>query len=132
MDLFASFEAEIKKHYLDDIISLATRMETTKERIDFQKAALKEMPRGKELADQISDLMNSFEGGIKILHMALSKCNTISVDEVKQLVGASTNPAEITAIMDYVVGGDIAVGGDKKEDKPQAEVFGGKVEEKKT
>jgi hypothetical protein len=132
MDLFATFESDVKKSYLDDVIALASRMDIAKERIDFQKAALKEMPRGKELSEQVSDLMNTFEGGIKILYMALSKCNKISVDEVKQLVGTSTNPAEITAVMDYVVGGDIVVNSDKKEDKSVKETFSDKPEEKKT
>jgi hypothetical protein len=135
LDLFATFEAEVKRVYLDDVISLAGRMQTTKERIDFQKAALKEMPRGKELQDQVAEIMNSFEGGIKILHLALSKCNTISYDEVKQMVVSSTNPAEISSCMDYVVGSDISVGGDKKEEKKSDATFGSgtvAVDEKKT
>jgi hypothetical protein len=135
LDLFATFEAEVKKIYLDDVISLANRMPTTKERIDFQKAALKEMPRGKELQDQVSEIMNSFDGGIKILHLALNKCNTISYDEVKQMVVTTTSPAEITAVMDYVVGSDISVGDDKKEVKKQNDTFGTgtvAVDEKKT
>ena len=135
LDLFAAFESDVKKSYLDDVIALAGRMLTSKERIEFQKDALKAMPRGKELQDQVAEDMNSFEGGIKILHLALSKCNTISYDEVKQMVIASTNPAEITSVMDYVVGSDITVSGDKKEDKKQSDTFGAgsaAIDEKKT
>ena len=111
MDLFGEFEADIKKTYMDNIVSLAQRMSDSNERVNFQRQAIKDIPKGKALEEQVKELMDSFDGGIKLLWLSLSKCNKITIEEVRQLLMDNDNQASITNIMNYITGSDV----EKKE-----------------
>lgn len=106
MDLYGEFEAQVKKQYMDDIISLANRIENSKERIDFQRAAIKDIPKGKELEQAVNGLMDSFEGGVKLLWLSLNKLNNITLEEAKALILDVNNQATITNIMGFITGND--------------------------
>lgn len=114
MDLFGEFEADVKKQYMDDIISLANRMSDSKERIEFQRQAIKDIPKGKTLEEAVRSAMDSFDGGIKLLWLSLVKSNKITLEETKQLVMDSDNQAVITNIMNFITGSDQE---EKKEEK---------------
>jgi len=83
LDLFAEFEVEIKRQYMDDIIEMASRIKDPKERIEFQRSAMKDMPKGKEMEDSVRSNMDTFEGGIKLLYLSLSKLNKITKEDIK-------------------------------------------------
>lgn len=112
MDLFGEFEADVKAKYMDNIVALANRMNDSKERVEFQRQAIKDIPKGKDLEEQVRQAMDSFEGGIKLLYLSLSKCNKITFEETKQLLMDNDNQASITNIMNFITGSDI----EKKED----------------
>ena len=113
LDLYASFENDIKKGYMDDIVALAERIKDSKERMQFQKEAIKDMPRGRELSLKVQESMDGIDGGIKILYLALSKCQKIDIDEVKSLIGNVNLSAQINTVMDFIVGNDVV----KEEEK---------------
>lgn len=116
MDLFASFEVDVKKQHMDNIVALAQKITDPKERIEFQRQAIKDVPRGKDLEEAVKNAMDGFEGGIKLLWLALSKCNKITLDEAKELIMDNTNSAAITNIMNYITGNDLE---EKKTEVPQ-------------
>jgi len=113
LDLYAVFESEARKESISDITAIASQMTDSKERIQFSKEAMKELPKGKELEDLARSRMDSVAGGIKMLHIALSELNQISYDEVKALVNDNRdNPAvdaQIAAIVNYIIGHDVVV-----------------------
>lgn len=113
LDLFAEFESNVKKLHMDDIILMAERIKDKTERIEFQRSAMKDMPKGQVLQDMARDEMNTFEGGVKLLYLAISKCNKISEDEVKELVSNPNNSTAISNIMNFVTGADVDL--EKKE-----------------
>jgi len=115
MQLFGQFEADIKKTHMDDIVALASRMTDSKERIEFQRQAIKDLPKGKALEESVKEAMDSFDGGIKLLWMSLSKCNNVTLEEVRDLILDSDNEASITNIMNFITGQDVAV--EKEDDK---------------
>lgn len=129
LDLFAEFEVMVKEQYMDDIAKMASRVKDSKERIDLQRALMKDMPKGRELQEiihgvpgpkdkegndtMVGGLINSPEGFTKLLYLALSKCNKITDEEIKEIVSdQKTNAVAITNIMNYITGTDI----EKKEE----------------
>ena len=130
MDLFGQFEADIKKTHMDDIVSLATRITDSKERIEFQRQAIRDLPKGKELEEAVKEAMDSFDGGIKLLWMSLSKCNKVTIDEVRDLILDEENEASITNIMNFITGQDATEEPKEEEKLPEGAI---KIEsEKKT
>jgi len=113
LDVYAVFEAEARKESISDITAIASQMTDSKERIQFSKEAMKELPRGKELEDLAQSRMNSVTGGIKMLHIALSELNEITYEEVKALVNDNRDnsevDAQIAAIVNYIIGSDAVV-----------------------
>jgi hypothetical protein len=113
LDIYAVFEAEARKESISDITAIASQMTDSKERIQFSKEAMKELPRGKELEDLAQSRMDSIAGGIKMLYVALSELNEISYEEVKAMVNDNRdNPsvdAQIAAIVNYIIGSDAVV-----------------------
>ena len=107
LDLFAEFEVDVKAQYMDDVVDMASRIKDIKERIKFQCLSLKDMPKGKELEDQSRDIMGSYKGGLKLLYMALSKCNNITQDEVNKISSDPANTDVITNLMNYITGTDV-------------------------
>lgn len=106
MDLFGEFEADVKKQYMDDIIELASRITDPKERIAFQREAIKDVPKGKTLEEAVRERMDGFEGGIKLLYLSLSKCNKINLQETRDIVMDPANQSTITNLMTFITGGD--------------------------
>ena len=126
MELFGEFEVLIKRKYMDDIVELASRIKDSKEKVEFQRRALQDMPSGKRMEELINENMSTFEGGVKLLHLALNKCQTVDMEEVRNLIVEPSNQLEITNIMSYIVGNDVI----KEEKKEVPE--GATVIEKKT
>ena len=121
LDLYAVFEAEARKESISDITAIASQMKESKERIQFSKEAMKELPRGKELEDLARGRMDSVSGGIKMLHIALSELNEITYDEVKSLVNDNREntevDAQIAAIVNYIIGTDVVIEEESKDPK---------------
>jgi len=106
MELFGEFEADVKKQYMDNIAGQAQRITDIKERVQLQREAIKDIPKGKDLEEQVRIAMDSFEGGVKLLWLSLSKCNKITIEEVKTLLAEPDNQASITNIMSFITGSD--------------------------
>jgi len=113
LDVFGIFEADVKEEYISDIVAMARHIPDVKERIEFQKQAARDIPRGKTMEEQVRLKMDSVEGGIKILHIALNKCQEVPIDEVKEVLSNEKNAAAIQAVMAFLFGDDTA----KEEEK---------------
>jgi len=107
LEIYHTFEAEIKSQYMADVITMAGLIKDPKERISVQSQAIKEMPKGKELEEQVNSRMGSFEGGKRMLHLALNKLNSISEQSIEELLTNDKNTGQIKAIMDYICGFDV-------------------------
>lgn len=107
IDLFAEFECSVKQEFMDNIVAMAMRIKDTKERVQFQRESFKDMPKGAEMSEAIRVAMDSFNGGVKLLFLALQKCNKITLEEVKDIVLDPTNSTVITNIMAYITGSDV-------------------------
>ena len=115
MDLFGQFEADIKKTLMDDIVALASRMDDKTERIEFQRQAIRDIPKGKDLQQQVTEAMDTVDGGVKLLWMSLSKCNEITLEETRDLILDEANEASITNVMNFITGQDTVE--EKKDEK---------------
>lgn len=115
LDLKGSFVKEIKEEYFDDVINMANRIKDAKERYDFQNQALKNMPKNADLDKLITEKMNSIDGGIKILFIALNKCQEVTVEEVNEIMLSGKNTSTINALVDFVLGNDVGDVGDVGE-----------------
>jgi hypothetical protein len=107
LEIYHTFEAEIKSQYMQDVIAMASLIKDPKERISVQSQAIKEMPKGKELEETINTKLGSFEGGKKLLHIALNKLNSISEKEIEAIIIDPKHTASVKAIMDYICGSDV-------------------------
>ena len=50
--------------------------------------------------------MDSFEGGVKILFLALNKLNKVSIEEVRSLIANDANSSQIGVLLQYITGAD--------------------------
>jgi len=114
MDLFGQFEADIKETLMDDIVALASRIKDPKERVEFQRQAIRDVPKGKELQQMVTEAMDSFDGGTKLLWMSLSKCNSVTIEQVKDILVDPDNEVTITNLMNFITGQDMV---EEKEDE---------------
>jgi hypothetical protein len=115
LDLFSSFEGDVKREYMENIAAYAKTIEDAKEKNKFQTMAMKEMPRGKELEEMVSSKMNGVDGAIKIMTLALSKCQQITSEEVKNIIQDPVNTEVITVLMDFIIGNDQKVNEPEKK-----------------
>ena len=123
LDLFAEFEVLAKEQFMDEVASYAKRIEDKQERIEYQRIKMKDMPKGKELQEiiygapgpkdangndtVIGGMMNTPKGCVKLLHLALSKCNEINMEEAGQIFSDPKNSSIINNIMNYITGADV-------------------------
>ena len=112
LEIYHTFESEIKSQYMADVISMASLIKDQKERISVQSQAIKEMPKGKDLEEAVNGKISSFEGGKRMLHIALNKLNSVSEKEIEELLTDDKNTLQVKAVMDYICGADI----EKKEE----------------
>jgi bacterioferritin (cytochrome b1) len=108
LDLNASFEACVKQEYMKNISDYAQTITDVKEKQKFQTMAMKEMPQGRELAEMVSTNMNSIDGAIKILSLALNKCQQVSIEVVRDIIQDEKNSEVISTLMDFIIGNDVA------------------------
>jgi len=113
IDLFGRLENMVKENYMDGIISYAERIKDKQERLAFQREAIKDVPKGKDMQEAIKLLGDTVDGGIKLMSVALSKLNNVTEEEVKSIVIDPANDTVIATLMDYIVGADI----DKKTEE---------------
>jgi len=107
MDLFASFEGDVKKEYMANISEYASTITNAVEKQKFQTMAIKQMPSGIELQDMVSAKMNGIDGAIKILFLALSKCQQVTIEAVTEIIQDPANANVITTLMDFIIGNDV-------------------------
>lgn len=115
LNLYGEFESDVKSEYLDNISDLASRVKDIKERIQLQRELMKDMPKGRILEESAKDKMDSVDGGVKLLYLALKDSNEITVKEAKDLSSNYKNTAEINNIIDYTIGLDASE--EKEENK---------------
>jgi len=109
MDIFDSVEVKIKEEYLHTIADMA-KMLDAKDRPEFLRSAIKDLPSGARMENMVSESMSTTKGGIDILYRILNTCQTISRGEITSLVSIESNGPAISSIMAY------ALGQGKKED----------------
>ena len=107
MDLMGVFEADVKQSYMDDILEYANKITDSKERIEFQRSAIKDIPKGADLEQRAQELMASINGSIKLFHIALNKCQKVSLDQAKELMLDPQNSSVMTNLLGYISGSDI-------------------------
>jgi len=106
LDLYGSFESEVKTEYMELIQNYCKTVKDIKERIQLQKELIQDMPSGSTLQTKVSEKMSTFEGGKKILVMALSKCQQITDDEINTILLDQDNSITISNLMDFISGND--------------------------
>lgn len=104
-EIFSDFEKEIKQEYINDINLVAETMEA-KDRIDFKRKAMQDIPRGAKLQDLVNEKMGTISGGIKLLHKALNKCQQVSLDECIA-ISENKNADTVGQIISYALGQDV-------------------------
>ena len=106
LDLYGTFESEVKQEYMTLIQDYCKTVKDIKERIQLQKELIQDMPSGSILQKKVSEKMSTFEGGKKILVMALSKCQQVTDDEINTILLDQDNSITISNLMDFISGND--------------------------
>uniref|UniRef100_A0A6M3L0Q9 Uncharacterized protein n=1 Tax=viral metagenome TaxID=1070528 RepID=A0A6M3L0Q9_9ZZZZ len=115
LDMFASFETDIKTQYMDDVVLYAERIKDPKERMEYQKQAIRDIPRGKSMEELVDHKMNSVEGGIKLLHIALNKCQKVPITKIKELLSDNSNSSTLQNLTAYIMGDDVKKLGEEQK-----------------
>jgi len=117
-EIYSSVEAEIKQQYIDDMARIQAKLEP-RDRAEFARLALQSMPQGRELEAKVSDRLMTVGGNARLVHLALSKHQKITLDEVIQL--SEDHSDGTAALAAHVLGlqpGDM-MKGDAKADPGQ-------------
>ncbi len=103
-ELYSKAQDEYKKFRLKDTLIIAEHL-VGREKIDFLKETLKEMPTGEELAMQLQEFIESSDGVIMLLKLVISKNNPELTDnEINKIISPSTIDA-FTPIYNYALSG---------------------------
>lgn len=103
LDIFEQIEKKIKEKFIQDISSMA-KVLPDKDRADFLRASIKEIPTGKRMEEQVGDYLNTTQGGIDILITILNKCQQISSEEVMAIISKASNTDMVSQVMSYAMG----------------------------
>lgn len=116
MDIFVEFEREVRQDYINNINEMVKVLPAT-DRKGFLADAIKEMPAGKRLEDLANERIATVQGGLKLLHAVLSKCQPVTPDEAMALAADNANAEAIAEVMAYAVTGEKRPegGAEKKE-----------------
>jgi hypothetical protein len=119
LDIFQNVEVKIKEDYLKSVTDMS-KILPDKDRPDFLRNAIKEIPSGRKLEDMVNEQINTVAGGIDILVTILNKCQQVSKDEVMSIVGKENNSTTVSSIMSYALGQgkeDVKEAGDPNQKK---------------
>lgn len=103
LDIFGTVEKKIKEEYIENITEMS-KILPDKDRGEFLRSAIKEIPSGRKLEDMVNDTLNTTSGGIDILFVILNKCNNVSMDELMDMVTDSSLSNDITKVMSFAMG----------------------------
>jgi len=103
LDIFSQVETKIKEDYLKSVTDMS-KILPDKDRPDFLRSAIKEIPSGRKLEDMVNEKINTVAGGIDILNTILNKCQQVSIDEVMSMVAKESNSTIVSSIMSYALG----------------------------
>jgi ribosomal protein L12E/L44/L45/RPP1/RPP2 len=103
LDIFSQVETKIKEDYLKSVTDMS-KILPDKDRPDFLRSAIKEIPSGRKLEDMVNEKINTVAGGIDILNTILNKCQQVSIDEVMSMVAKESNSTTVSSIMSYALG----------------------------
>jgi hypothetical protein len=103
LDIFNQVETKIKEEYLKSVTDMS-RILPDKDRPEFLRNAIKEMPAGRKLEDMVNEEINTVAGGIDVLTTILNKCQQVTKDEIMAMVGNESNSTTISSIMSYALG----------------------------
>jgi hypothetical protein len=76
LDIFVKFETDIRQDYIQSISDMAKILDS-KDRAEFLKNAIKELPTGRSLEDKVDEKMNTIQGGVDLLYTILQKCQEV-------------------------------------------------------
>lgn len=108
--LFRLMEPTIKEDYIRDVKMFSDQFQG-KEKTDYIRSAIKDMPTGEEIINLILKKLHSIEGVIEILYLALKGFNKISKDEVKNMFENPSLDNDISLVISYAT--------DKSEDSKE-------------
>ena len=103
LDIFTQVETKIKEEYIANITSMSKVLDP-KDRPEFLKNAIKEIPTGRRLEEMVNEKISTVQGGVDILFTVLNKCQQVTMDEIMGLVGKESNSPAITSIMSFSLG----------------------------
>lgn len=100
-EIYSVMEAEIRQQYINDMAKIQEKLDP-KDRPEFAKLALQSMPRGRDLERQVEEGMMTVLGGSKLVHLAVSKHQQITPEEIVEM--AEKYPAEMASLAAHVFG----------------------------
>jgi len=118
LDIFENTEVKIKEKYEKDVSDMA-KLLSDKDRGEFLRNAIREMPTGKRMEEMVNDHINTTQGGLDMLKTILNKCQEVSMEEVLSIVGKASNNDSVSSIMAYAIsqGEKEATDGETKQKK---------------
>ena len=103
LDIFVKFETDIRQDYIQSISDMAKILDS-KDRAEFLKNAIKELPTGRSLEDKVDEKMNTIQGGVDLLYTILQKCQEVSKNDIITMVSKESNGEVINSIVSYALG----------------------------
>ena len=106
LDVLGEFGKLVRERRLVDIVTACSGIQDKADRQDMVKALMRDVPKGKELEEEARQAMDTVEGGVRLLWLALRKGQPCSIDEAMSLA-TEANAAEVSVAIEFAMGGDL-------------------------
>jgi len=105
--LFRNMEPVIKEEYIRDV-KLFSDQFTGKEKAEYIKSSIKDIPVGESLIELIVKKLQTIEGIIEILFLALKAYNKITKEDIRNLIETPELDTDISNVIAYATDKDKA------------------------
>ncbi len=118
LDLYGTFEKLVKEKYLRTVAEYAQLINDKNEKLEFQRKAMQDVPKGQALEDAVQLEMATLDGAKLILKMVLNKCQNVTDEEIENILLDKNNSAVINQIIAHATGTDVIT--DRTDAPPEA------------
>lgn len=107
LDVLGEFGKLVRERKLSDIVLACQGIHDKADRQDMVKALIRDVPKGKELEEEARQVIDTVEGGVRMLWMALKKHQKdLTLDDAVALA-TEKNATEVSVAIEYAMGGDL-------------------------
>jgi len=107
LEVLGEFGKLVRERNLSDIVTACKGIADKAERQDMVKALMRDAPRGRELEDEARQTLDTVEGGVRLLWMALRRLQPELTLEQAVDLATQENATEVSVAIEFAMGGDL-------------------------